>query len=32
MVVWVISEESEYQSEFIRLLRPEEKEWLTDTP
>ena len=30
MVVWVISEESEYQSEFIRLLRPEEKEWLND--
>lgn len=29
-VVWVISEESEYQSEFIRLLRPEEKEWLND--
>lgn len=30
MVVWVISEESEYQSEFMKLLRPEEKEWLND--
>lgn len=30
MVVGVISKESEYQSEFMRLLRPEEKEWLTD--
>jgi hypothetical protein len=29
-VVWVISEESEYQSEFMKLLRPEEKEWLND--
>jgi hypothetical protein len=31
MVVWVISEESEHQSEFMKLLRPEEKEWLTAT-
>ena len=31
MVVGVISQESEYHSEFMRLLRPEEKEWLTAT-
>ena len=31
MVVGVISQESEYQSEYMRLLRPEEKEWLTAT-
>lgn len=30
MVVGVISQESEYQSKFMRLLRPEEKEWLND--
>lgn len=30
MVVGVITDESEYQSEFMKLLRPEEKEWLTD--
>ena len=30
MVVGVITQESEYQSEFMKLLRPEEKEWLTD--
>ena len=30
MVVGVITQESEYQSEFMKLLRPEEKEWITD--
>ena len=30
MVVGVITQKSEYQSEFMKLLRPEEKEWLTD--
>lgn len=30
MVVGVITDESEYQSEFMKLLRPEEKEWITD--
>ena len=30
LVVGVITQESEYQSEFMNLLRPEEKEWLTD--
>lgn len=30
MVEDVITQESEYQSEFMKLLRPEEKEWLTD--
>ena len=27
MAVGVITQESEYQSEFMKLLRPEEKEW-----
>ena len=30
MVVGVITQEFEYQSEFMKLLRPEEKEWITD--
>ena len=30
MVVGVITQKSEYQSEFMKLLRPEEKEWITD--
>ena len=29
-VVEVITQKSEYQSEFMKLLRPEEKEWITD--
>ena len=29
-VVRALTQGSEYQSEFIRLLRPEEKEWLND--
>lgn len=29
-VIEVITEESEYQSEYMKLLRPEDKEWLTD--
>ena len=29
-VVGVITQKSEYQSEFMKLLRPEEKEWITD--
>lgn len=28
MVVGVITQEAEYQNEFMKLLRPEEKEWM----